>query len=71
LLEHPTITRVLQTGYPEQEKALYGFDVFGNVVYEGDEIYEFDDEFYLISELSGDSIEILVRHGAERKVANG
>lgn len=69
MLEHPAITKTMLTGYPEPEKSLYGIDGFGHLVFTDDEILVFDDEFYLVSELSNDAIEILEKHGADYRIA--
>jgi len=37
-MEHPDISRTLQTGYPKPEPEERGEDIFGNVVIEGEEI---------------------------------
>lgn len=70
-LEHPDITRIERTGYPLDYHPTdeVGVDALGNTVFEGDEIIEFDGEIYLVDEISFDTVEILTRHGAERKIA--
>lgn len=70
MLEHPTITRTLRTGYPySPRRQEIGIDALGNEVFEGDEILVYEDEFYLVSELSSDAIEILEKHGADYRIA--
>lgn len=70
-LEHPAITRTLRTGYPYKIVECVCFDGLGNEVCIGDEVFELDDEIYLIDEISLDAREILERHGAVRRVVNG
>lgn len=69
-LEHPAISRTLRTGYPysERRQVIRG-DGLNREVYPGDEILVFEDEFYLVSELSSDAIEVLEQHGAVYKIA--
>lgn len=73
MLQHPEITRAMRTGdtsYPySARRREVGTDPLGNEVYAGDEILEFDDDFYLVSELSPDAIEILEHHNAIYKIA--
>jgi len=69
----PIIKTIERTGYPpgvREPKVLFE-DSLGHEVYEGDEVIEFDEEIYLIQELSSDAIEILKKHGAERMVVYG
>lgn len=49
LLEHPLITQVERTGYPNmvQQQEHYGVDFYGAEILEGDEIVEFDGEIIL------------------------
>ena len=54
-------------GYLEEDEPVF-YDDFGTAVYKGDQYYEYDGQRFLKAALSGDSIEILVRIGAERKV---
>lgn len=69
-IEHPDITRTMLTGYPySSRRQTIRVDGLGNEVYNGDEIIEFMDEFYLVDELSSDAQEILEQHGAVRKIA--
>lgn len=69
-MEHPTIERTLQTGYPHSERRqMVWKDGQGNEVYPGDEIILFEDEFYLVDELPATAIEILERHGGRHKIA--
>jgi len=70
MLEHPDITRVRKNGYPSVEPAFRGIDGLGNPIYENDEILEFDDQIYLVDEISSDAIEILERHGANYRIAD-
>ncbi|MBU5594888.1 hypothetical protein KQI76_06895 [Amphibacillus sp. MSJ-3] len=65
-MEHPAVYRTRQTGYPGKEPNIYGTDARGNEVYVGDEIYIYDEEFWLADELSQDAIEVLEHFGAKR-----
>ncbi|WP_029265760.1 hypothetical protein [Virgibacillus alimentarius] len=70
MIQHPEITRTLRTGYPYSPKREeYGIDALGNEVFTDEEILEYEDEFYLVEELSADAREILENHGAIYKVA--
>lgn len=69
MIEHPDITRTIRTGYPEPEQKHYGYDFFGNEVFEGEEILVLDNEFFLKQELSQDAISILRYIGVPSKIA--
>ncbi len=50
MLEHPSITQVNRTGYPEnlrEQPEHAGIDYFGTEILEGDQIVEFDGEVVL------------------------
>ncbi|CEI81262.1 hypothetical protein BN997_01080 [Oceanobacillus oncorhynchi] len=65
-MDHPAIERTRRTGYPYSERRqMFVTDGLGNDVHSGDEILEFDGEFYLVDELSVDAREILEKHGAD------
>lgn len=71
LKDHPVIDQLEVWGYPKTT-SLSGFvmdDSLNNEIYTGDEYLEYDGEKYLIEPLSSDAIEILEKHGAERKIA--
>ncbi|MFC2948568.1 hypothetical protein [Virgibacillus sediminis] len=69
-MEHPAITRTIKTGYPYSDRREeYGTDALGNEVFEGDEILVYQDEFYLVEELSTDAIQILEQHGGDYRIA--
>ena len=69
-MEHPMITQIENTGYPYSAKREdWGTDGLNNDVYSGDEIIEFDEEIYLVEELSTDAIEIMEQHGGVYKIA--
>lgn len=72
-MDHPIVKEIERHGYPlsHKEPKLLFLDALGNNVYEGDEVLEFDDEIYVVEELSSDAIEILERHGASRRVIDG
>lgn len=65
----PIIKHIERTGYPPgaREPRVLFEDSLGHEVYEGDEVLELDDEIYLIHEISSDAVEILERHGADRR----
>lgn len=71
MIEHPTISRTLRTGYPQQERVFFTIDGLGNAVFKGDEILELDDQIYLVDEISLDAQEILEKHGAVRRIIHG
>lgn len=65
-MEHFDITRVNLTGYSKPiDEPLY-LDHFGHQVYAGDEIYEYNDDVYLVEELSQDAIDIIKHNGGVR-----
>lgn len=71
LKDHPVIEQLEAWGYPKTT-SLSGFvmdDSLNNEIYTGDEYLEYDGETYLIEPLSSDAVEILEKHGAERKIA--
>ena len=57
-MEHPKVTQINRIGYPK-EPDIYGMDFFGNEVYYGDEIYIYEEEFWLADDLSFAEREIL------------
>lgn len=67
-LEHPVITRTLQTGYPYPiESEHWGVDACGDEILYGDTIYEFPDgEIVLEENIREYLIHVL---GATRKTA--
>jgi hypothetical protein len=48
-MEHPVITRINRTGYPEPVKQVkhYGIDIFGHEIEFGDEVIEHNGELIL------------------------
>ena len=68
-LEHPDITRTLKTGYPCPVDSPKGKDFFGNQIYPGDEILEFEDEVFIVDEISTDLQEFLEFLGARHRTA--
>lgn len=69
-IQDPRITRVNRTGYPKPvHDELYGSDFFGNEVMHGDEILEWEDEFFRVDDISYDLKEFLLHIGAEEKTA--
>ncbi|MEN1968984.1 hypothetical protein WMZ97_13035 [Lentibacillus sp. N15] len=65
-MDHPMVVDIMRTGYPAhvKEPEPYGDDALGNEVFKGDEIYVFDDEFFLKETLMQESIELLEVIGA-------
>ena len=50
-LEHPAVTRTMQTGYPYQvESEHWGVDARGDEIMYGDTIYEFPDGEVVLEE---------------------
>lgn len=67
-MEHPKVTQINRVGYPE-EPDIYGMDFFGNEVYYGDEIYIYEEEFWLADELVHSEKELLEFFGAVKIIA--
>ncbi|MGD6872986.1 YqaI family protein [Sutcliffiella horikoshii] len=63
-MEHPLVTKMGKNGLPEGK--IYGTDVCGDEVFEGDYILEHDGEIILESNVMDYLVDIL---GAERKMA--
>lgn len=68
-LEHPDITRTLNTGYPDKQPSHWGVDALGNEIFEGDHVLLFDGEIFLKDELSADALNILKLFGAVEDIA--
>ena len=69
-MQHPMIDRIQTKGYPfSHRREIVGTDSLGNEVFTGEEIIFFQDEFFLVEELSEDAVEILEMLGADYKVA--
>jgi len=69
-MQHPLIDRIECTGIPySPRRAEYGIDALGNLVLKGEEILVYQDDFFLVEELSPDAVEILERFGADYKIA--
>lgn len=70
-MDHPMVTEIMRTGFPAgmEEREVHGTDALGNEVFKGDEIYIFDDEFFLKETLLQESIELLEVIGATLTVA--
>ncbi|MGN8647918.1 hypothetical protein ACTNEO_05185 [Gracilibacillus sp. HCP3S3_G5_1] len=66
MTEHQAVYRTQQTGYPEKEPEVYGSDYKGNEVYVGDEIYIYEEEFWLVDQTSNDEKELLEFFGATK-----
>ncbi len=69
--EHPEVYRVRKTGLKsdQQESKHYGIDALDQEVFEGDEIYVFNGEFYLKEYLTTDARKVLEGLGAEERKA--
>lgn len=67
MLEHPDITRVNRTGYPNivSQPEHAGIDYFGDEILEGDDVVEFNGEVILRDNLE----RFLVEIGFEFKTA--
>lgn len=62
MLEHPMVSRINRTGYPEnviKQPECAGIDYFGSEVLEGDEIVEYDGELILKENLERFLTEVL------------
>lgn len=70
-MNHPMIEEIEVTGYPlGYTETGYGMDSLGNEVMEGDEILVFEDEFFLVDELTSQTIEALEVVGATHEIAH-
>lgn len=67
-LQHPEVTKIMQTGYPSwaQEPQVIGEDSLGNDIHVGDSIYVLDDEVFVCGEITQDAIDVLEVLGAIR-----
>lgn len=65
-MEHPETYRIRKTGYAEKEPSIYGQDYKGHEVYVDDEIYVYNEEFWLAEALSSDEKELLEFFGAKK-----
>ena len=70
-MDHPVLREIEQWGYPKttELQEIVMVDSLNNEIYTGEEYFDFDGEIYLIESLSSDAIEILEKHGADRRVA--
>lgn len=68
-LQHPMITRIERTGYPEPEPEIYGSDALNNAVLVGDEILCIEDIYFLVHALEPTAIEVLEELGATYSIA--
>lgn len=68
-IQDPRITMVMRTGYSQAVHNQTRRDFFGNEVFEGDEILVYDDEVFLIGEISNDLWEFLKFLGASYEIA--
>ncbi|ELK47212.1 hypothetical protein [Halobacillus sp. BAB-2008] len=70
-LEHPVIESIERTGFPVDlsEADHYGLDALGNEVFVGDDIYVFEEEFFLKETLLQETKETLQILGAEEMKA--
>lgn len=68
-MEHPVIKNMMRTGDPHgiiKDNNPVTCDKFGLDCYVGDEIYELENEVYLVEELPHEAIVILNKIGADR-----
>ena len=69
-MNHPLIDRIQTKDYPfSKRREVVGNDALGNEVFSGEEILFYQDEFFLVEELSEDAIEVLEMFGADYKIA--
>lgn len=69
-MDHPVVERIIATGYPYSlKREEYGIDALGNETFTGEEILIYQDEFFLVEELSPDAVEVLEMFGADYKTA--
>lgn len=70
-MNHPVLEQIERTGYPDglPETDHYGLDGLGNEVFDGDEIYVLNEEFFLKETLMEESRALLITLGAEEKKA--
>ncbi|MFC4387493.1 hypothetical protein ACFOZ1_06660 [Gracilibacillus marinus] len=68
-MEHPAVYHTRKFGNPIKESKLYGTDHKGNEVFVDDEIYIYEDEFWLVETLSTDEKELLEFFGATKVIA--
>lgn len=68
-MDDPVIEHMERTGFPDGVmKEHIGEDFFGNEIYPGDEVYEYDGDLFLQDTISGDLEEFLNALHADRKV---
>ncbi|GKU81235.1 hypothetical protein [Niallia sp. NCCP-28] len=61
-IEHPMITQINATGYPSKDvepKEIVGKDYFGNKIYAGDDVVEYEGKTILADSLDDYLIEVL------------
>lgn len=68
-MDHPAIVLMERKGEIDLQKMLC-IDALGNEVFEGDEIFEHNDEVFLIETLGHEAKEILEIIGANKKIAH-
>ncbi|WP_281659101.1 hypothetical protein [Halobacillus sp. Cin3] len=70
-MNHPVIKQVERTGFPKgvTEPEHIGLDAMGNEVFEGDQIYILNEEFFLKETLLAETREALEVLGAEERKA--
>jgi hypothetical protein len=62
-VEHPSITRTRLTGYPNEHKEVYEYDVLGNAIYLYDDVIAMPEGIYRVKNLSNTELETLLDHG--------
>lgn len=60
---------VIDSLWNDRERKEVGTDALGNEIFEGDEVFEYNEELFVVEELSYDAREILELFGAVRKIA--
>jgi len=63
-MEHPVITQIRRTGYAEKEPQPLTTDFFGNQIYEGDRVIDYDGDLFLWDDVSSDLTDYLKHIGA-------
>ena len=66
-MDHPDTKKIEKWGYPKYPDGLDESDSLGNPLYKDDEVYVYDDETFVIEELSTDACRILEILGADRR----
>ncbi|SFM28664.1 hypothetical protein SAMN04487943_11228 [Gracilibacillus orientalis] len=65
-MEFPEVYQTSKTDNTTKKTNIYGTDYKGNEVYAGDEIYIYEEEFWLVNATTDDEKELLQFFGAVR-----